>query len=415
MNLPRMFPVRQRFQNLPLDDVTARAIRETRALLDAMPIRSGAQIAVTAGSRGITNLPTILKAVIGELKNRDTRPFLVPAMGSHGGAKADGKVRLLAAMGISEELMGAPIRSTEMVKKVGETPAGIPLFLDPEAAAADHILLVNRVHPHPSFEGPIQSGLMKMLSVGLGNRPGAEMAHRHSRWEGLGTTILSMSRTLLELLPVIGGIGIVENEKGEVALLKGIAAGKLEEEEKSLLRKSQTMRARIPFQSLHLLIIDRIGKDIAGTGMDPKVLGRPVETVGAKSPEPRIARIYARDLTEGSHGNGHGVGLADFVHRRLAEAIDWEVTRANSLSASAPERSKLPLVLDSDREAFEAAFLTCGPIGETGPRVVRIQDTRHLEELWVSESLMEETERNANLDIIEKLDALKFNPDGMLV
>lgn len=413
MNLPRIVPIRQKFPPRPLPDPLPPLIREIEKLIDHKPIPAGSRIAITAGSRNISNFPAILKTVAGELKKRGFRPFLLAAMGSHGGGTSEGKLKILAGHGVTEESIQAPITSTAKVTRVGDAADGTPILVDEEAARADRILVLNRVHPHPTFDGPIQSGLMKMLCVGLGNLTGAQLIHRHAIQEGLFSTILNRSRRILELLPIMGGIGIIENETGETAGIECFPSEDLERGEEALLWKSRKMRPWIPFSRFHLLIIDRIGKDISGTGMDPKIIGR-LAPAGKTAAGPRIDRIYARGLTPASGGNAHGVGLADFVSKNLADSVDWEITRMNSLAAASPQRSRLPLVMKTDREAIDAAFLCCGPIGIGGARVVRIRDTRNLQELWVSEALLEEAGPRAGWSVTGNPSPLRFDPQGNL-
>lgn len=413
MSLPRMVPIRQKFQSRPVADLAGEVARQTGRLADQAGLKPGSRIAVTAGSRGIANHAVILKVVLRELERRQHRPFLVAAMGSHGGGTAAGKLEVLAGAGITEQAMCAPIRATTQVVRIGETGEGAPLLLDEEAARADRILLLNRVHPHSCFEGPIQSGLMKMLCVGLGNAPGAQVTHRTAIRDGLFPTIRDRARASLELTPVMGGIGVVENETGETAGVEAMARDDLERSEEALLWKSRRMRPRIPFSYIHVLIVDRVGKDISGTGMDPKVVGR-LPLGGSEPTGPRIDRIYSRALSESTYGNAHGVGIADFVSRRLAEGIDWNATRRNSLAAGAPDRCRLPLVMDTDRDAIEAAFECCGPIGPEGPRVVRIHDTKNLQQMWVSEALLAEGGPQAGWSVVGDPVAMGFGSDGML-
>jgi hypothetical protein len=408
-----MVPIRQKFQSRALPDLAGEVIREVGKLLDLAAPKPGSRIAITAGSRGIANYDIILKVILRELERRQHRPFLVAAMGSHGGGTAEGKLRVLADAGITEQEMCAPIRATTQVVRIGETGDGAPLLLDEEAARADSILLLNRIHPHSCFEGPIQSGLVKMMCVGLGNVTGAQVTHRTAIRDGLFPTIRSRGRKSIELAPVLGGVGVIENETGETAAVEAMSRNDLERSEEALLWKSRRMRPRIPFSYLHLLIVDRIGKNISGTGMDPKVVGR-LQVRGTEPSGPRIDRIYARELTGASHGNAHGVGIADFVAHRLAEKIDWKATRANSLAAGAPHRCRLPLVMPTDRDAVEAAFVCCGPIGPEGPRVVRIDDTGSLQQMWVSEALLEEGGAKAGWSVIGDPVPMEFDTDGML-
>lgn len=411
MSLPRMVPIRQKFRPVLIDNLNHAVADEVNRMLDRVDVKPGSRVAVTAGSRGIADLSALLKVTLRILKQRDLDPFIVAAMGSHGGGSADGKRRILAAAGITEETMQVPVRATTRVTRIGEAEDGTPLLLDAEAAAADAILLLNRVHPHPIFDGPIQSGLMKMLCIGLGNATGAQVTHCAAIRDGMYPTLRRRGRLTLAAAPVIGGLGVIENEVGSTAAVAALPRDDLERGEEALLRRSRSMRPGIPFPHLHLLIVDRIGKDVSGTGMDPKVVGRVPAGDGAPA-RPRIDRIYARALTAATAGNAHGVGLADFVQRRLADAIDWPSTRANALAAGAPQRSRLPLVVESDREAIESAFLCCAPIGPEGPHLVRIRDTGRLQEMQVSEALARAAGPGAGWSVTGDPVAIEFNSEG---
>lgn len=344
------------------------------------------RIAITAGSRGVAYYPEILATVVDEVKRVGGIPFLIPAMGSHGGATAEGQLEVLRELGITPDSVGAPILSTMEVEEVGRIDGGIPVYVDKYAVKADGIIVVGRVKPHTDFKDRIESGLMKMMAVGLGKHKGAETIHMY-RSEGYHRLIPLAAKLIMEKLPILFGLAIVENAFHEIAVVKAIEPGDIEEEEARLLERAKELLARIPFKDIDVLIVDEIGKEISGAGMDTNVVGR-FWLPGESDPRtPNIRFIVVLDLTERSHGNAVGIGLADITTEKLVRKIDYRATFINALTSGHTITAKIPIFLPTDRDAIAAALYLCRPIDPMEAKVVRIRNTLELERMWVSESL----------------------------
>jgi hypothetical protein len=351
----------------------------------------GGTVAIAVGSRGIAQIASVVKALVMALKRRGMEPFLVPAMGSHGGATPAGQEAALARLGITQASVGAPLRAQGKVLQVARTDAGLPVFADKAAAAADAIIPVNRIFTHTNFTAPVESGLLKMLAVGLGKREAAESAHRAALAGGLGRVVVEVGEKAVAALPVPLGIAIVENARRQVARVAAIPGERLAQEKAALLEEAKALKPRIPFDFLHLLIVDQMGKNFSGTGMDTKVIGRMLQTAEPEPPSPRYLRIYVRDLSPETGGNAHGMGLADFIAARLAEKVDAS-TLANGLAACAPQRGRRPPVAATDREGIVLGLQSAGCDDPTSARIVRIGNTRELDRFWISQALLEEIE-----------------------
>jgi hypothetical protein len=335
-------------------------------------------------------------------------------MGSHGGATAEGQRLLLQTYGISEEAMGAPILSSMEVTELGRTPEGIPVHLDTQAAEADAILLVNRVKPHTAFAGRIGSGLLKMLAFGLGNHQGALACHEAVMQIGYEQVIRAVSTVILDRARVLGGLAILENSEGGLAKVVGLPAESVVAGEERFFQQARRWAPRLPFDELDLLIVDEMGKNIAGTGMDTNVIGRRFSLVEKPLPRPRIARIFVRGLTKETHGNANGIGLAEFTTERLLRMMDQRVTYTNSLTARTPEHSRLPMAFASDREVLETALKTVREADPMSARIVRIKNTLELKTMLVSEPLLAEVGRRQDLVLPSGPQAMTFDADGNL-
>jgi hypothetical protein len=407
-----MLRVRQTFPRARLGDIPA----GVRSALSAarLPVKRGDTVAVGAGSRGIANIDVIVKAVVDWLKELGARPFVFPAMGSHGGATVEGQRGVLAHYGITEATMGCEIRATMDVVQAGEA-LGLPVWLDTIASEADWIGLVNRVKPHTDFKGSIESGLFKMMTIGLGKYKGATQYHRANVNHGYETVITAVGREMLTKARIGFGLGIVENGYDETAKVEAFNAADLEAGERRLLKDAREWMARLPFSPIDVLVVEEIGKNISGAGMDTNVIGRPSNPHEPFPADPKILWIVALDMTEESGGNATGIGNADFTTRRLAEKIDWKPTAINCLTACAPNGAKLPLVFDSDREAVENA-LNC--IGLTKPeqaRVIRIKNTLVLGEIECSEVFQPEIAKRPDLVVVGEGRSLAFDAAGQIV
>jgi hypothetical protein len=408
--LPTMIRVRQTFSRPRVEDIP-RTVAE-RLLGAGLPIKQGDTVAVGAGSRGIANIDTIVGATVRYLRDLGARPFVFPAMGSHGGGTAEGQLSVLAHYGITEATMGCPVRATMEVEQVGEA-LGLPVWLDRFAAGADWIGLVNRVKPHTDFKGSIESGLFKMMTIGLGKWKGAVQYHRANVNHGYETVITSVGREMLAKARIGFGLGIAENGYDETAAIEAFTAAELEAGERRLLKSAREWMAKLPFSPIDVLIVEQIGKNISGSGMDTNVIGRPTNPFEPFPAEPKILWIVALDITEESYGNATGLGNADFTTRRLVDKIDMKATLINSITACAPWGARIPATYETDREAIETA-LDC--IGLTPPeraRVIRIKNTLMLGELEVSEAFAAEVDKRRDLTALDSA-PLDFDASGRL-
>ena len=415
MTLPRMYRIRQKVDPPVVADVAAAVRAEIGKLSLAGRFAPGARVAVTGGSRGVANIAIILRTTCDCLKELGTRPFIVPAMGSHGGATAEGQLTVLARYGITPESMEVPILSSMETVEIGRMPWGFPVHVDKHAYQADHIVLVNRIKPHTNFRAHVESGLMKMLVIGLGKHQGAILAHRASVDVGLPRAIPEVARFSLSKLPVLFGVGMIENVRHQTAKIEATLPEVLEVTETRLLQEAWALFARIPFEFLHLLIVDEMGKEISGTGMDPNVLGRLYFAPNEEPKSPRYIRILVRDLTEKTAGNAVGMGLADFATRRLANKVNFQYTYTNALTGLSPMRSKLPIIFETDQDAIEGALKTIGLTEPPDAKVARIKNTLDLEYLYASDALLAEIRERNDLEVLSGPHPFAFSDQGDLV
>jgi len=368
-------------------------------------VKPGDRLAICAGSRGIFKIAELTRAVVEVVKGWGTEPFVVPAMGSHGGATPRGQLAILASYGITSESMGCPIVTEMDVVDLGPTPSGCPVYLGRAAYQSQGIVVINRVKPHTILTGELGSGLMKMLALGLGKAKGAEVIHAM----GLETHMIDVAKAIISKAPVLGGVALVENSFDRTARIEALLPDAFEEADKRLLKLSWSYLPNIPFDPIDVLIVRHIGKNISGTGMDPNVIGMHRRLGGPPARE--IGRIVALDLTEESHGNAMGVGMADIITERLKARIDYEATYINAINSVFFWGIKMPIALPSDREALELAFRGFTP--ET-VRSVLIQDTAHLDTMLVSQGLAKEMRRHPSVLMVEELRQLPFDGQGNL-
>ncbi|MFQ5794139.1 MAG: DUF2088 domain-containing protein [Candidatus Bipolaricaulia bacterium] len=409
--LPQFIRVRRSVETVEIDNLGQTVREQLERLALSSRLKPGAQVAVTAGSRGISDIVPILQEVIGHLKAIGAKPFLFPAMGSHGGATVDGQLGMLRSLGINEASIGCPIRGTMATVVLGETEAGISVVVDRIASQADGLLIVNRVKPHTSFSGKIGSGLLKVLAVGIGKAIGARTVHRWGFRIGLEQAIREIAGVVLDQLPVLGGLAIVENFYGRTAIVEAIPPERLFEREPALLEQARELMPTLPFDALDLLIVDEMGKNISGTGMDTHVIGRIMVLGQAEPRRPAISRIYVRDLTEASHGNATGIGLADIVHRRVIDKLDPRTTYVNALTGTGPEKARIPPHFDSDRAALKLCLASIG-VSPPEAGIAWIENTAKLETLFVSESLLESINEHPELEPIGEPESLAFDAAG---
>jgi hypothetical protein len=412
MAFPRMIRVRQTFPRPRVADIPA-AVQEALGAA-ALRVKPGDTVAVGAGSRGIANIDVIVGATVRWLKELGARPFVFPAMGSHGGGTAEGQLSVLEHYGITAATMGCPVRATMDVVQVGEA-LGLPVWLDTLAAEADWIGVVNRVKLHTDFKGSIESGLFKMMTIGLGKHRGAIQYHRANIHHGYETVITSVGREMLAKALIGFGVGVVENGYDETAHIEAFRPEDLEAGERRLLKSAREWMARLPFSPIDVLVVEEMGKNISGSGMDTNVIGRPSNPHEPFPNDPRILWIVTLDLTDESYGNAVGIGNADFTTRRLVEKIDMKPTLINAITACAPGGAKVPATFETDREAVETA-LSC--IGLTPPdkaRVIRIKNTLMLGEIEVSEAYAAELARRPDLTPLGDAAPLPFDAAGRLI
>ena len=409
---PMLMRIRQEFRATRLDDVEGRVAELLAGARLAERIKPGARIALTAGSRGIRDKARVLRALAAGLRAAGAQPFVVPCMGSHGGATPQGQIDVLATLGITEESVGAPIVSSLETVSVGTSRFGTQVLVGRDLAEADGIVVVNRIKAHTDFAASVESGLVKMMVIGMGKEAGATLAHNLTLHHGHEAVFVEHATMIMRALPVLFGIGIVENQLDEASMVELLEPVSLVERERELLVMARERMAQLPFDQIDVLVIDEIGKNISGAGMDPNVTGRRTLTWTAPPPRPRVVRIFPRGLTAETHGNACGIGAADVTTRRLVDAIDWPVTHVNCLASAAPEDGKLPLVFASDRDALAACFVTCGRADAADVRLVWIGDTLALEHMAISEALVAEARTMANVELLGEPFELTFDAEG---
>lgn len=411
MRLPKVVRVRQDFPRPRVESVTG-ALREQREEIGSR-LEPGMRVAITAGSRGISGVDEILRSLVEILKEAGAEPFLVPAMGSHGGATAEGQVRILNSLGVSEESVGAPIHSSMEVVELGETESGVPVFMDRLASEADGVVIVGRIKQHTDFRAPVESGLLKMASIGLGKHAQALALHARGV-KGIRDYMVEAAEMIFASGRVLFGVAIVENAYEETAIVEAIPPERVFERERELLEESARLVPKLPVSDIDVLFVDELGKNFSGTGMDTNVIGR-FKILGVEEPEsPDVKYLVVSDLSEASHGNAIGVGLADFTTQRLLEKVDRSAMNANVLTSTFVERAKIPLVLPNDREALEAAVRCNWGVEPEETRFVRIPNTLHLRYIYLSENLLEEALANGNLEVVEEASELEFDEEGYL-
>jgi hypothetical protein len=413
---PRMIKARQVFEQPIIHDFEKKIREELRIKGLGNRIEDGQSIAIPAGSRGICHYPEVLSIVVDEVSKAGGDPFLVPAMGSHGSATPEGQLEVLASLGITEESTGAPIKSSMEVDLVGSLEGGVTVYLDRFALEADGIFVVGRVKPHTDFKDEIESGILKMLSIGLGNQKGAEMIHWH-RYDGYHRIMPEAGKLIIKETNVVMGLALVENASHEFAFIKALLPNEIYIEEKKLLKKAKKLLPRIPFKEIDVLIVDEIGKNISGVGMDTNVTGRFWMPREHEPKAPNIQKIVILDLSEETHGNAIGIGLSDLTTAKAMSKIDHHQTYVNCLTQGSGETGKIPPYLPSDKEAIATAIRISGPIKPSEAKIVRIKNTQSLETFWISESLVENVKNgkfSKMVELIGKPREMQFDVLGTL-
>jgi hypothetical protein len=411
VRLPRMVRARQLFTDDALPDVAGALRAEIARPAIAGRIRSGMRVALAVGSRGLADLPLLVKVTVEELRARGASPFIVPGMGSHGGATAAGQASVLAALGVTEASAGCPILSSMETVELGVLENGLPVLMDANAMRADGIVLLNRVKPHTSFSGPVESGLVKMMAIGLGKQRGADSCHALG-FGHMARNIVDMARVKLRKAPFLFGIATVENAYDRIAEVVAVPAEEIVETEERLLVAARQAMPSILFRPLDVLVVDRMGKEFSGTGTDPNITGRAATPYVATAQE--VARMVILDLSDASHGNATGLGLADVVTRRLFDKMDLEATYANHLTSTVLAHAKIPVMMASDRQALQAAVKTCNVRDPDRVRMVRIRNTLHLDTIRLSESLLDEARRHPQIALEGAPEEWQFDERGDL-
>lgn len=394
-----MIRIRQRFDAAEIADVRACVAAQLSRPEIASLVHSGDRVAVGIGSRGIHGMYQIAREVIDSLQKRGAKPFIVPAMGSHGGATPIGQRQILESYGITERSMGVPIESSMETVFLGETESKIPIYFSQSAYEADWVLPINRVKLHTDFSGPIESGLVKMMTIGFGKEKGCNALHLQGT-TNFARIIPEAGRRVLDRVEMRFGLAVVENAYDRTAVIEAVRGQELFIREPKLLNLSRNLFPRIPFETVDVLVVENFGKDISGAGMDPNITGRssvgPVENFNG----PEIQRIVVCDLTEASHGNGVAMNVADFITRRFFEKLDLKAVYANGLACCNPFACQIPVIMETEEEAIAMAVKTCRFIDQAHPRIVRLRSTLAMDEFEISEALLDEACRQPNLEVL---------------
>lgn len=388
-----------------------RAIRkEVAGQCIAERVRSGDTVAITAGSRGIDNIALITKVLVEELRDCGASPFVVPAMGSHGGGSAAGQRAIVEGYGVTEEYLGVPIKAGMEVVQVGTIEDEVPVFFDKFAYEADHVVVVNRVKPHTHFAGRVESGLCKMMLMGLGNHRGAAMYHKAIANHGFDRIVRSAGRIVLSQCRILMGLAVLENQLNQTALIRGLLPAEFYDQEERLLVLANQWLPRLPFPEIDLLVVDEIGKNFSGAGMDTQIVGRKDSSYsGSADLQPKIKQIYVRDLSDQSGGNATGIGIADYTHTRLVRKINRDITYMNCLTSNNLRAAAIPLHYDTDKKVLDAALDAMGCSRREGVKMVRIPNTRNTLEIMASEAYLPEVEGRDDLEIIRPLREMTFD------
>ncbi|HUY88996.1 MAG TPA: lactate racemase domain-containing protein [Pirellulales bacterium] len=412
---PKMFRVRQKFEAPRVDDIPGTVKAELAKLGLEKKVKPGQTVAITAGSRGIANIRHIIKAAVEHFQSIGAKPYIVPAMGSHGGGTAEGQRGILAGYGITEEFCGCPIKASMETIIVCQTAEGFPVHFDRRASEADHVLVCGRVKPHTDFVGDVESGLMKMMLIGLGKHEGAKVYHRAILDYSFPQIVKSVANRVLETCPILAGLAIVENGYDETAKIAAVPADSMEAHERELLVLAKKWMPKLPFDRCDILLIDELGKNISGAGVDTNVVGRKHRYHEAASDEfPKVRRIVIRGLTEETHGNASGIGLFEFCTTRAMQAIDERITRINCLTSGNVSAAMMPVNFDTDREIIDAALPTIGLTEPPNAKILWIRNTLELSEVECSQAYWDEAQKRSDLEILGDLHELPFDAKGDL-
>lgn len=409
--LPRMARVRQNFHSQPIDDVGLAVKQQIDRAEIAATIKPGAKIAIGVGSRGVANIAAATKAAVASIKNHGGEPFIFPAMGSHGGATVEGQTQVLANYGVTEEQVGAPVRATMDTVVVSHMANGTPIHMDRYAHEADGVVLINRVKPHTSFRGDIESGIVKMMTIGMGKINGATIYHSEHGMDRFAQALPEAATELMKHIPFLFGLGMVEDAYDNTAIIEAMTTDNLLEREKVLQARAKELMARLYFDDIDVLIIDRMGKEISGNGFDPNIAGRNSRGVVGFD-RPQVTKVVVLDLSDETHGNATGVGLVDVIPLNLFNRIDFEYTYANVITSAYLDGAMIPIVMKTEQDAIRLAIKTVPRVKPENARIVHIRDTLALSEIEVSESMFDEVHQHENMELIGDHTEMSFDSDG---
>ncbi|NCB00762.1 MAG: DUF2088 domain-containing protein [Spirochaetia bacterium] len=411
ISIPKMAKVRQLFDETKVEDIPLAIETEFNKKEISSSIIKDASIAITVGSRGIANLALIVREVVKNVKRLGAHPFIIPAMGSHGGATAAGQLEVLHGMGVTEEYIDAPIKSSMDTTHIGVNVDGQPVLIDSFAAASDGIILLGRVKPHTAFRGTYESGLYKMMAIGLGKQKGAEVCHVDG-FGRMGHNVITFGEAILEKAPILFGIALIENAFDDTAIIEAIHRDKITSREPELLEKARTLMPQIAISDIDILIVDQIGKNFSGDGMDPNITA--TYCTPYASGGPIVQRYVVLDLSDETHGNAMGAGMADIGTKRLFDKIDFDAAYPNALTCTVLMGAKIPVILKNDKNAIQAAIFTSVDIDKKNPRIVRIANTSHISTIIVSEALKQEVLEDDGLELLEEFTEVEFDEKGNL-
>lgn len=405
--------ISQVFENKKINNISEKIIKELERIKFNEKIKPGMQIGITVGSRGIDNLDLIIKTVIQEVKKYDGSPIIIAAMGSHGGATVEGQLFILKSYGITEEKMGVPIKATTETVELGKLENGLPVYFNKIANSLDGLIIINRIKVHTSFKSDIESGLYKMLAVGLGGHKGAALVHSLGV-KGLSDYMVKFAEVIIRKASILCGIGILENSYDKTYKIVSANPEDFKKVDRKLLKECKRILPRLPVSDVDLLIIEQIGKNISGTGMDTNVVSGITEFPKGTFSPPKIKEIMLLDITAESHGNAHGVGLATAITKKLYDKIDFQATYTNSVASGFLYKSRIPMIFSTEEEAFKSCLSVLGNLLGTKARIIIIKNTLKLDEMYVSEPIWQEIKDQKNILPLGNWEELKFNNEGKL-
>ncbi len=409
--IPKMMKVKQYFNNQQIDDLGSVLNQRLNQKGIENQIKPGMEVAVAVGSRGLDRLVETTKVTVDFLKEHGAKPFIVPCMGSHGGATGPGQKAVLEHLGVKEDVVGAEIRSSMEVIKIDELENGLPIYIDKLASEADGIVVINRVKPHTAFRGPVESGIMKMISIGLGKQKGAEACHQLG-FKHMAEHVPAMAKIIIDKMPILFTVATVENAFDKVARLEVLLPEEIEEQEPELQKLAKKSLPKLFFEQIDVLVIDEIGKNISGDGMDPNITGRYPTPYAYGGPD--VSKMVVLDLTEETEGNANGVGTADFTTQKLVDQMNREATYANGLTSTVVGPTHISTAMPDEKTAIQAAIKTCNILDFTKARVVRIKNTLEIGEIEVSENMLEDVEKHESLEKMSNLYNFEFDQEGNL-